>query len=200
MAHSHKKTGGCSRSLVLRSVIDRTTALIEVVRKSLGDQPKEVWQCFHNNIYVSGRIFIKLANEFNLSIYHLASYLRLLWKKMFFPIEHMKFSYRLIKAFNTQHLVLGNDCCISRNVGRNKINLVKSNFWKRFEISRFNISRVKTCHSSTRIRFGSSHLSLSKNVIHGMKLHKHEDIIWYYYMEFTFLWKIWLKYGIFMNM
>ena len=32
-----------------------------------------------------------------------------------------------------------------------------------------------------------------------MKLHKHEDIIWYYYMEFTFLLKIWLKYGIFMN-
>ena len=59
--------------------------------------------------------------------------------------------------------------------------------------------RVKTCHSSTRIRFGSSHFSLSKNVIHGMKLHKHEDIIWYYYMEFTFLLKIWLKYGISMN-
>ena len=30
-----------------------------------------------------------------------------------------------------------------------------------------------------------------------MKLHKHEDIIWYYYMEFNFLSQIWLKYGIF---
>ena len=27
----------------------------------------------------------------------------------------------------TQHLVLDNDCCISRNVGRTKINLVTSN-------------------------------------------------------------------------
>ena len=27
----------------------------------------------------------------------------------------------------TQHLVLGNDCCISRNVGRTKINLITSN-------------------------------------------------------------------------
>ena len=69
---------------VLRRVIDRTTALIEVVRKSLGDQLKEVWQYFHNNIYVFGRIFIKLANEFNLSIYHLAVYLCRLWKKKMF--------------------------------------------------------------------------------------------------------------------
>ena len=27
----------------------------------------------------------------------------------------------------TQHVVLDNDCCISRNVGRTKINLVTSN-------------------------------------------------------------------------
>ena len=84
MAHSHKKTGGCSPSFRRSTCIDRTTALIEVVRKSLGDQLKEVWQYFHNNIYVSGRIFIKLANEFNLSIYHLAVYLRRLWKKKMF--------------------------------------------------------------------------------------------------------------------
>ena len=34
---------------------------------------------------------------------------------------------------------------------------------------------------------------------HGLKMHKHEEIIWYYYMEFIFLWKSWLKYDIFMN-
>ena len=34
----------------------------------------------------------------------------------------------------TQHLVLDNDCCISRNVGRTKINLVTSN--KSYDIAK----------------------------------------------------------------
>ena len=50
-----------------------------------------IWQYFHNQIYVSETKFVKLVNDFNLSIYHLAVYLQLLWRKKVFPIEHIKF-------------------------------------------------------------------------------------------------------------
>ena len=72
--------------LVLSSVlfiIDRTTARSaeEIIRWLA----TEVWQYFHNNIYVSGPILVKLANEFNLSCLY-----SIFVKKKVFQIEHMK--------------------------------------------------------------------------------------------------------------
>ena len=47
--------------------------------------------------------------------------------------DFVRFHLRVISkqnvnfSFNIQHLALDNDCCISRDIGRTKINLVTSN-------------------------------------------------------------------------
>ena len=43
------------------------------------------WQYFHNNIYVSGPIFVKLANDFNPSCLSPTFV-----KKKVFPVEHLE--------------------------------------------------------------------------------------------------------------
>ena len=77
MAHLHENQVAARALLVLHvSFIDCMIAQIEVSRKSLGGKI-EVQQYLHSNMYVSGPIFVKLANEFYVNIYHLAAYLRL---------------------------------------------------------------------------------------------------------------------------
>ena len=72
MAHSHEMFGGCSRSFCPFTClkVDHVTAQIEVVGKSC-------YVYLHNILYVSGPVFVKTTNDFNLNIYRLAVYLRL---------------------------------------------------------------------------------------------------------------------------
>ena len=56
-----------------------------------------VWQYFHNNVYASEPVFVKLANDFNQSIYLLAVYLQLLWRKKFSYWTHAIFKKPFIK-------------------------------------------------------------------------------------------------------
>ena len=102
MAHSHEKTGGCSRSSY------PFTCLIydwphdcsgrggdEIIRWLT----TEVWQYFRNNICVSGPILVKLGNNFNgrcLSTTFAG--------KKVFPIEHMKHKGGPIKLVQTSCL------------------------------------------------------------------------------------------------
>ena len=80
MVHSDKKCRGCS--LCPRrfnfDVTDRGTTRIKVVRKSLGSSElaMEAKQYLQDS-YIFGTIFVKLASDFNLNIYNLASYFRL---------------------------------------------------------------------------------------------------------------------------
>ena len=89
MAHSHENVGGCSRSScplrVLLSYGGLYTTQVEHGWRDGGGE--EIISCsgklqrykqyLHNNIYVSGSVFVKIANEFNMNIYRLAVYLRL---------------------------------------------------------------------------------------------------------------------------
>ena len=73
----------------------------EIIAKDTG-----VWQYFHNNIYVSESIFVKLANDLNQSIYQLAVYLQLLWGKTFSYRAHAIFKRPSIKLISWVNFVV----------------------------------------------------------------------------------------------
>ena len=103
MADSHEKPGGCSCA-------SRPSRAYHWLHDSSNWDGKEIirWEVtkvylyLHSNIYVSGPIFVKAANEFYLNIYHLVVYLRL----------SVEFFFRNLKGLPWSWLTVGNICFV----------------------------------------------------------------------------------------
>ena len=94
-ANSREKIGGCSNSS--RSFMCLIYDWPHNCSDQGGDEiirwlTTEVWHYFHNNMYVSGPIFVKTSNKFNPSCLSTT----FLSKKVS-PIEHMKLKGSFIK-------------------------------------------------------------------------------------------------------